>query len=265
MSLADSAHRPAAHRPAAHGVSLASADGYWAAGRWTGEHPARRWAISLGAVLAVHGVAFFIATRVPPAPPVETPPAMVVDLAIPAPPPPVPVQPQPVPPQPVTPPPPPPPKVLAPDPIPLPPKPPKHPHHKPVHKPPPKPVVVQPPVPAPQPPIEAPPPKPAAPAAPSPQVTANYVSQLLGQLERYKEYPEDARRKGQEGSPTIHVVIDRQGKLLSATLVHSSGHASLDDEAVEMARRAAPFPPLPNDMSGQTWSSNVKIDFNVRH
>jgi protein TonB len=169
-------------------------------------------------------------------------------------------------------PPPPPPKVAAPDPIPLPPPPRKIQHHPPPkhREPPRKPVAIQPPAATPAPPVTAPPvqaPAPAkaqaAAAQPPSQATPNYVGQLLAQLQQYKQYPEAARIKGQKGTATLRFSIDRQGRLLSYELVGSSGHQLLDDEALALVQRAAPYPPLPDEIPGPNWSFTVPIDFGL--
>jgi protein TonB len=237
---------------------------------------ASKWALSLAAVLAVHGVAFHIAQRMPPVPPIAAPPAVTVELAMPepvpippaseppkpVPPPPIPVPPPPPPPKVETPPPPSPPKVETPDPIPVPlPKP------KPVHirkPPPPKPVQERPLVQAP-PPVSPPPGAivQAAPAPAAPQIAARFASRLLGQLNRYKQYPEQARRRGQTGVATLRFTLDRDGRLLDYSLVSSSGHDVLDEEVLDLVQRAAPYPPLPPEIEAATHSFTVPINFGL--
>ncbi|MEJ0100185.1 MAG: TonB family protein [Pseudomonadota bacterium] len=57
-------------------------------------------------------------------------------------------------------------------------------------------------------------------------------------------YPNAARRDGLTGSPTIEVVIERDGKLRSARIQHSSGHAEIDEAALNILRLASPFDPF---------------------
>ncbi|SEJ74201.1 protein TonB [Pseudomonas linyingensis] len=222
-----------------------------------------RWGISLLLVLGLHiGVVLWSLYWQPQAAPLELPPpAMLIEL--PPAPPAAPAAPPP-PPEPVrAPEPPPQPKVIeAPKPkLALPPPPPK-PRPKPP-KPEPKPE----PKPRPRPPVEPPPssapvsdsvPVPnAKPAArPSPQAgnpapsqaKASWQSRLLAHLNRYKRYPEDARRRGQQGVVKLRFVVDARGQVQSFELAARSGNPSLDRATLQMIRRAQPLPAPPPEL-----------------
>jgi len=58
-------------------------------------------------------------------------------------------------------------------------------------------------------------------------------------------YPNAARREGLTGSPVIEVAIERDGRLRSARIQRSSGHAELDAAALDILRVASPFDPFP--------------------
>lgn len=79
-------------------------------------------------------------------------------------------------------------------------------------------------------------------------------------LERNKRYPATAQRRREQGVTVVSFVVDREGKLLSSRIVHSSGSAALDGEALELLRRSVPFPPPP------AGSVNVEapVRFNLR-
>lgn len=51
------------------------------------------------------------------------------------------------------------------------------------------------------------------------------------------EYPEGARRRGEEGTVTCRLTLDREGFVLDVELVTSSGHRELDDAAVRTLKR----------------------------
>ena len=221
-----------------------------------------RWALSLLLVLGLHvGVALWSLYWQPQAAPLELPPpAMLIEL--PPAPPAAPAAPPP-PPEPVRAPEPPQPKLIeAPKPkLALPPPPPK-PRPKP-----PKPEPIPEPKPRPQPPVEPPPssapvsdsvPAPTAkPAArPSPQAgnpaasqaKASWQSRLLAHLNRYKRYPEDARRRGQQGVVKLRFVVDGQGQVRSFALAERSGSPALDRATLQMIRRAQPLPAPPAEL-----------------
>ncbi|MCQ4348577.1 energy transducer TonB [Pseudomonas stutzeri] len=221
-----------------------------------------RWGLSLLAVLGVHvGVAAWSLYWQPQAAPLPLPPpAMLIELA-PAPPA-APAAPPP-PPEPVRAPEPPPPKVIeAPKPrLALPPPPPKPRPQPPKPRPEPKPE------PRPQPPVEplpssapvehsapAPSARPAVQSSPQAgnpapsKAKASWQSRLLAHLNRYKRYPEDARRRGQEGVVKLRFVVDGQGRVLKFELAERSGSPSLDRATLQMIRRAQPLPAPPAEL-----------------
>lgn len=223
-------------------------------------HSLPRWAISLMLVLGLHvGVALWSLYWQPQAAPLELPPpAMLIELP---PAPPAAAAAPPPPPEPVRAPEPPQPKLIeAPKPkLALPPPPPK---------PRPKPPKPEPrPEPKPRPPVETPPstapvsdsvPAPTAQPAtrPSPQAgnpapsqaKASWQSRLLAHLNRYKRYPEDARRRGQQGVVKLRFVVDGRGNVLSFALAGKSGSGSLDRATLQMIRRAQPLPAPPPEL-----------------
>ncbi len=219
-----------------------------------------RYSGSLLLVLAVHAVAIVVALRWPSSQAIELPPAaMMVELA------PVPEPAPPPPPKVVQPPQPPAPEVQLPIPpvaeapkaeiaVPKPVKPkPKPQPPKPVKK-------VEPPKeekPADDKPLDAPPsnakpeksasPQPAPPTPPS-NALPTWQGELLSHLSKFKRYPEDARRRGMQGTSRLRFVVDGEGRVLSYELAGGSGSASLDRATLEMIRRAQPLPKPPPEL-----------------
>lgn len=89
----------------------------------------------------------------------------------------------------------------------------------------------------------------------------NYRGVVYAHLRRYQQFPSDARSRGQQGTSTVTFGLDGGGRVTSVRLAHSSGIASLDQEAQAMARRASPFPAPP---SGRPQSFTAPIVFNLR-
>jgi protein TonB len=77
---------------------------------------------------------------------------------------------------------------------------------------------------------------------------ASWQSQLLGHLARYKRYPDQARRRGIQGTCQVRFNLDRQGKVLSVELAQSSGNSALDRATLAMINRASPVPPPPAEL-----------------
>jgi protein TonB len=134
---------------------------------------------------------------------------------------------------------------------------------KPKPKPTPKPLVTPAkPAPTPPAPAAAKPAPPSASSAPAAAPTAaqasisrataaakaSWQSRLLGHLARYKGYPDQARRRGIQGTCQVRFNLDRQGTVLSVELAKSSGNVALDRATLTMIKRASPVPAPPTEL-----------------
>jgi protein TonB len=85
---------------------------------------------------------------------------------------------------------------------------------------------------------------------------------VVALLERNKRYPADAREA--RGTAQIAFTIDRQGRVMSSSIITSSGSGALDREALAMIQRAQPFPPPPSAIHGPEVRLTVPVRFNMR-
>jgi protein TonB len=76
---------------------------------------------------------------------------------------------------------------------------------------------------------------------------ATWRGTVMAHLNRHKRAP-----GGKRGTATIAFNIDRNGRVLSARLVRSSGSPGLDAEAVALVRRASPVPAPPANVRGNS-------------
>lgn len=90
---------------------------------------------------------------------------------------------------------------------------------------------------------------------------AKYGQRLLSHVERHKRYPQAAARQKITGATKLAITIDRSGQLAGAKVAVGSGHTILDEEAVAVARRAAPYPRPPDGVGGGTISFSVTLRF----
>lgn len=120
---------------------------------------------------------------------------------------------------------------------------------------------------APKPPLEkieppAPAPK-TSPATPSPSLntvaTAKYEQLLVAWLERQKKYPRRAKRMRIEGSGQLRITIDRNGQTQTVSLAQATGNRLLDKAALDMVKRANPFPPMPKGDPRQTMEFIIPV------
>lgn len=85
-----------------------------------------------------------------------------------------------------------------------------------------------------------------------------YLNAVKARIAREMYYPPQAAPLGLRGSVQYDVIVGRMGEILSVAIVKSSGASMLDDAAVQILRRAGPFPPLPN-----SWPSPAHLSGNM--
>jgi len=80
---------------------------------------------------------------------------------------------------------------------------------------------------------------------------AVYLDAWKRQVERVGtlNFPNEARRRAMSGSPVVEVALAADGRLAEARVRRSSGHAELDQAAIEILRLAAPFEAFPRDLA----------------
>src|SRR5262245_15489939 len=70
-----------------------------------------------------------------------------------------------------------------------------------------------------------------------PDAMAAWKLQVVGLLERSKDYPAAALERGEEGTVQLAFTLDRQGRVTNSHIARSSGSKALDDDALEMLSR----------------------------
>lgn len=85
----------------------------------------------------------------------------------------------------------------------------------------------------------------------SDRISNSYMVRVSAHLNRFKRYPKTSRRAKEEGEAVVTFTIYAQGNVDSISLAKSSGFVELDEEALRMVRRAAPFPKIPNTLRKQ--------------
>jgi protein TonB len=88
-----------------------------------------------------------------------------------------------------------------------------------------------------------------------------FLGRLLGQLNRFKQYPRAARQARIQGVVMLHFVMDADGKVTSFEIAKSSGRPVLDAEALALIQRAQPLPALPASYPSRVLDAIVPIEF----
>lgn len=112
---------------------------------------------------------------------------------------------------------------------------------------------------------------PATPAAATPDYTLaappplEYLRRIARIVSMSQKYPWSARESGQQGDVLVRIHLHRDGHVLDVTLIRSSGVASLDEEACNVMRRIARFPPFPADYLPSISEFDIDQPVNFLH
>jgi len=97
-----------------------------------------------------------------------------------------------------------------------------------------------------------------------PSLLLTYGQSISKEIRRYQKYPPVAQRKGWEGTAEVLLQIAPDGKVTNITLGKSSGRSILDEEALNMVRKASPLPPAPQNLRGRELTVTVPIVFKLQ-
>ncbi|MBV1874262.1 MAG: energy transducer TonB [Gammaproteobacteria bacterium] len=101
-------------------------------------------------------------------------------------------------------------------------------------------------------------------ASPS-QASAAWQSNLLTHIQRYKRYPQQARRRGQEAVIYVRVTITQNGQVIKHQLEKASKYKALNKEVLTLITRAQPLPSPPKELSSETLEILLPVVFSLRH
>jgi periplasmic protein TonB len=145
----------------------------------------------------------------------------------------------------------------------------------------PHPEVVVPTVPAPAPAASPPEPPAVAEAAPPAPVAAlgneaaappawdgatlqQYRTGLITFAKQFKRYPAQAMERGWEGRVEIRITVRPTGAVDSARVKTPSGYRILDDQALDMVKRALARTPVPPALLGREFSVDIPVIFELQ-
>jgi TonB family protein len=97
-----------------------------------------------------------------------------------------------------------------------------------------------------------------------PHQLLTYGQSISKEIKRYQKYPPLAQRRGWEGTAEVHLQIAADGNVTSVTLGKSSGRSVLDEEALNMVRRASPLPQAPQNLRGRELTVTVPVVFSLQ-
>lgn len=109
------------------------------------------------------------------------------------------------------------------------------------------------------------PPTPEPPPAPvdTQQLKAEYGALLAQEIAKHKQYPMLAKKTKQQGNVVLQVQITSLGKLIAAQVYQSSGFALLDNQAIDMLKKATPFSQPPSNLGDRDLTLLVPVSFRL--
>jgi protein TonB len=100
--------------------------------------------------------------------------------------------------------------------------------------------------------------------SPAPRRDYGWLAESLwDKVERMKRYPAMARMNRWEGKVVLKAVIKEDGSIVDLAIVESSGHAVLDEEALEVVNRASPLT-LKHDLGQPQVTVQIPISYALR-
>lgn len=91
----------------------------------------------------------------------------------------------------------------------------------------------------------------------------DYLDRVRRWITRYRQYPDDAVHRKQQGTVLVAFTILRDGSVLDPVIEHSSGFPLLDQAVLEALRTASPVPPLPPSIQGERGRVAIPFNFSL--
>ena len=96
------------------------------------------------------------------------------------------------------------------------------------------------------------------------QSFTEFLQSIREKIKRSQRYPRSVRNLADGSEAQVQFTIRRDGSLIDAIIVASSGSKSLDAAALSAVRDAAPFPSFPEGQDGATLRLEIPITFQLR-
>ncbi|GBR51190.1 TonB periplasmic protein [Neokomagataea thailandica NBRC 106555] len=91
-------------------------------------------------------------------------------------------------------------------------------------------------------------------------ISEDYAGEIDRWIKAHIYYPEDAARNGEDGASSVHVVLDRYGRVKTVRLIGSSGSYSLD-AGLTSTFQGAHLPPPPPNMKGDHFEFDMTLNY----
>jgi len=80
-------------------------------------------------------------------------------------------------------------------------------------------------------------------------------------MSQYRFVPKSMQGLSAQGVVVLSLVVARDGRLINSAIAKSSGNRPMDLAVLETAQKAAPYGPLPPEISGSTATFTLSVPF----
>jgi protein TonB len=94
------------------------------------------------------------------------------------------------------------------------------------------------------------------------EALAAWRGALATWLSAHRRYPEQARRDGVQGQPTVRFTVEPSGRVMNVELVTSSGSTVLDEATISMLRGAT-LPSFPPGLAQAVRTESVRVHYSL--
>ncbi|WP_188151911.1 TonB family protein [Teredinibacter waterburyi] len=92
-----------------------------------------------------------------------------------------------------------------------------------------------------------------------------YIAELKKWSHRYLEYPPRALSKLWQGNVRMSVTIDRSGNVIESIVAEEAKFETLTRAARRAVKKASPFPAMPDDIAGKSFTFSLPIVFKLKN
>ncbi|MCP4616968.1 MAG: energy transducer TonB [Bradyrhizobium sp.] len=94
------------------------------------------------------------------------------------------------------------------------------------------------------------------------RLTADWGKQISAYFELHKRYPKV--KKNKTATVKVHLTLNRLGNVVDVGVLQSSGDAAFDEAAIDMIRRSDPVPRPPAELTDDTFTYSLSVNFNEK-
>lgn len=90
-----------------------------------------------------------------------------------------------------------------------------------------------------------------------------YIASLKKWSHKYLRYPRRALDRSWQGNVRLSITLNRDGKVQDVVVIEESKHDTLTKAAVKAAEKASPFPAIPKEIAGDSFSFTLPVVFKL--